>query len=125
MAVADNAVSDAGAAPAAVADGPPAAADRLGGDGGDNAAAGGAGGFDRGMRELEELLSKLNPMAEEFVPPSLAATHMAAGDGSFLHPNFVLPGGGMNYNAAGFNRRVWLIRDLALAFFFLFFGVVI
>ncbi|XP_077248428.1 polyadenylate-binding protein-interacting protein 12-like [Tasmannia lanceolata] len=29
-------------------------------------------GFKRDMRDLEELLSKLNPMAEEFVPPSLA-----------------------------------------------------
>ncbi|XP_020518204.1 polyadenylate-binding protein-interacting protein 12 isoform X2 [Amborella trichopoda] len=28
-------------------------------------------GFKRDMRELEDLLSKLNPMAEEFVPPSL------------------------------------------------------
>ncbi|XP_075513318.1 polyadenylate-binding protein-interacting protein 11-like [Primulina tabacum] len=30
-------------------------------------------GFKKGMRDLEEMLSKLNPMAEEFVPPSLAA----------------------------------------------------
>ncbi|XP_059628953.1 polyadenylate-binding protein-interacting protein 12-like isoform X2 [Cornus florida] len=29
-------------------------------------------GFKREMRDLEEMLSKLNPMAEEFVPPSLA-----------------------------------------------------
>eukprot|EP01018_Ginkgo_biloba_P013246 Gb_06522 [translate_table: standard] len=29
-------------------------------------------GFNRDMRELEDLLSKLNPMAKEFVPPSLA-----------------------------------------------------
>lgn len=28
-------------------------------------------GFNREMRDLEEMLSKLNPMAEEFVPPSL------------------------------------------------------
>ncbi|TYK04620.1 polyadenylate-binding protein-interacting protein 12 [Cucumis melo var. makuwa] len=35
-----------------------------GADGGDT--------FKRDMRDLEELLSKLNPMAEEFVPPSLA-----------------------------------------------------
>uniref|UniRef100_A0A2P2LYP8 Uncharacterized protein MANES_01G055500 n=1 Tax=Rhizophora mucronata TaxID=61149 RepID=A0A2P2LYP8_RHIMU len=28
--------------------------------------------FNRDMRELQELFSKLNPMAEEFVPPSLA-----------------------------------------------------
>ena len=33
------------------------------------------------MRDLEELLSKLNPMAEEFVPPSLA-TSVAGGPGA-------------------------------------------
>ncbi|KAA8540090.1 hypothetical protein F0562_026782 [Nyssa sinensis] len=32
----------------------------------------GGEGFKREMRDLEEMLSKLNPMAEEFVPPSLA-----------------------------------------------------
>ena len=31
----------------------------------------GSEGFKREMRDLEEFLSKLNPMAEEFVPPSL------------------------------------------------------
>ena len=31
--------------------------------------------YKREMRDLEELLSKLNPMAEEFVPPSLANSH--------------------------------------------------
>lgn len=31
--------------------------------------------FNRDMRELRELFSKLNPMAEEFVPPSHANTH--------------------------------------------------
>lgn len=30
------------------------------------------------MRDLEDLLSKLNPMAEEFVPPSLAAASPTA-----------------------------------------------
>ncbi|XP_062191869.1 polyadenylate-binding protein-interacting protein 12-like isoform X2 [Phragmites australis] len=33
---------------------------------------------EREMRDLEELLSKLNPMAEEFVPPSLASPIAAA-----------------------------------------------
>ncbi|KAL6856896.1 hypothetical protein ACP4OV_018278 [Aristida adscensionis] len=33
---------------------------------------------EREMRDLEELLSKLNPMAEEFVPPSLASPAAAA-----------------------------------------------
>ncbi|XP_059667312.1 polyadenylate-binding protein-interacting protein 12 isoform X2 [Cornus florida] len=32
----------------------------------------GGEGFKREMRDLEEMLSKLNPLAEEFVPPSLA-----------------------------------------------------
>ncbi|KAH9651337.1 hypothetical protein KPL70_026706 [Citrus sinensis] len=35
----------------------------------------GGGDFKRDMRELQELYSKLNPMAEEFVPPSLAKTN--------------------------------------------------
>ncbi|KAJ1266955.1 hypothetical protein BS78_07G019500 [Paspalum vaginatum] len=33
---------------------------------------------EREMRDLEDLLSKLNPMAEEFVPPSLASPAAAA-----------------------------------------------
>ncbi|XP_022035197.1 polyadenylate-binding protein-interacting protein 11 isoform X2 [Helianthus annuus] len=32
-------------------------------------------GFDKEMRDLAEMLSKLNPLAEEFVPPSLAAVN--------------------------------------------------
>lgn len=32
-------------------------------------------GFKREMRDLEEMLSKLNPLAEEFVPPSLSNYH--------------------------------------------------
>ncbi|KAL6659541.1 hypothetical protein ACP70R_003581 [Stipagrostis hirtigluma subsp. patula] len=36
---------------------------------------------EREMRDLEELLSKLNPMAEEFVPPSLASPAAAAAAG--------------------------------------------
>ncbi|CAN4089472.1 unnamed protein product [Withania somnifera] len=35
----------------------------------------GGEGFNREMRDLEEMLSKLNPMAEEFVPPSLSTKH--------------------------------------------------
>ena len=31
--------------------------------------------FNRDMRELRDLFSKLNPMAEEFVPPSLSSNH--------------------------------------------------
>uniref|UniRef100_M1CYS0 RNA-binding protein n=1 Tax=Solanum tuberosum TaxID=4113 RepID=M1CYS0_SOLTU len=37
---------------------------------------GGDEGFKREMRDLEEMLSKLNPMAEEFVPPSMANNSM-------------------------------------------------
>jgi RNA recognition motif-containing protein len=40
---------------------------RIGGDDDD-----GGEGFKKEMRDLEEMLSKLNPMAEEFVPPSLS-----------------------------------------------------
>ncbi|KAE9587269.1 hypothetical protein Lal_00004515 [Lupinus albus] len=50
--------------------------------------------FKRDMRDLEELLSKLNPMAEEFVPPSLINNfgYLAAHDAVFGYPNnFVLP----------------------------------
>ncbi|KAL3524456.1 hypothetical protein ACH5RR_017290 [Cinchona calisaya] len=53
-------------------------------------------GFKREMRDLEEMLSKLNPMAEEFVPPSLSAFshHMlfppAAGPFGFSPNNFVI-----------------------------------
>ncbi|KAK4362865.1 hypothetical protein RND71_018106 [Anisodus tanguticus] len=35
----------------------------------------GGEGFNKEMRDLEEMLSKLNPMAEEFVPPSLSTNH--------------------------------------------------
>ncbi|KAG6426605.1 hypothetical protein SASPL_110831 [Salvia splendens] len=49
----------------------------------------GGEGFKREMRDLEEMLSKLNPMAEEFVPPSLVGgqqmlrSPQAAGAGHF------------------------------------------
>ncbi|KAK4734779.1 hypothetical protein R3W88_009040 [Solanum pinnatisectum] len=35
----------------------------------------GGEGFNREMKDLEEMLSKLNPMAEEFVPPSLSSNY--------------------------------------------------
>ncbi|KAK4601137.1 hypothetical protein RGQ29_010631 [Quercus rubra] len=40
--------------------------------GGDSATVSAVESYNRDMRELQELFSKLNPMAEEFVPPSLA-----------------------------------------------------
>lgn len=46
-----------------------------GGSGGEvevNGSDSGEEGLKRDMRELEEMFSKLNPMAEEFLPPSLA-----------------------------------------------------
>ncbi|KAJ4957230.1 hypothetical protein NE237_014013 [Protea cynaroides] len=60
-------------------------------------------GFKRDMRDLEELLSKLNPMAEEFVPPSL--TNHGSPGGNFYTNNFVMhspANGSTNGNA---NRR--------------------
>lgn len=50
---------------------------------------GGDEGFKRDIRDLEELLSKLNPMAEEFVPPSLVN-----GNNNF---NYGLAGGGYGF----------------------------
>nr|GMC93065.1 polyadenylate-binding protein-interacting protein 12-like [Ipomoea batatas] len=62
-------------------------------DGGD----GGGEGFKREkeMRDLEDMLSKLNPMAEEFVPPSLttAGNH---------RPVLLPPGGHFGYDASNF-----------------------
>lgn len=49
--------------------------------------------FKRDMRDLAELLSKLNPMAEEFVPPSLTNSHgyLAGPNAGFGYPNnFIL-----------------------------------
>lgn len=51
----------------------------------------GEDGFKQEMRDLEELLSKLNPMAEEFVPPS-QANYGSSGFGSFFSTNFGLHG---------------------------------
>ncbi|PIA34889.1 hypothetical protein AQUCO_03700273v1 [Aquilegia coerulea] len=44
-------------------------------------------GFKRDIKDLEELLSKLNPMAEEFVPPSLVNGGSA---GNFYVNNFMM-----------------------------------
>ncbi|KAI3974988.1 hypothetical protein MKX01_005099 [Papaver californicum] len=60
-------------------------------------------GFKRDMRDLEELLSKLNPMAEEFVPPSLSNNGLAAG---FYLNNFAMHSNNGNGNGNGnINRR--------------------
>lgn len=60
------------------------------------------------MRDLEELLSKLNPMAEEFVPPSLTNSHgfLAGAAAGFSYPNnFILLNNFANANGQT-NRRV-------------------
>ncbi|KAK4351024.1 hypothetical protein RND71_030337 [Anisodus tanguticus] len=70
----------------------------------------GGEGFKRDMRDLEEMLSKLNPMAEEFVPPSLATNHGGvvpfppAGGEQFGFDafNFVMQAG---FGDGNFNRR--------------------
>lgn len=68
--------------------------------------------FNREMRDLEELLSKLNPMAEEFVPPSLITNYqgyLAAGpNAGFGYPNnFMIQNNSGNANGQ-INRRVWM-----------------
>ncbi|KAG6707614.1 hypothetical protein I3842_06G041200 [Carya illinoinensis] len=73
---------------------------RNGGDGGES--------FNRDLRDLEELLSKLNPMAEEFVPPSLAKNHafFDGGAGGFGYANsFILQSNFGNANANGYIGR--------------------
>ncbi|XP_071929295.1 polyadenylate-binding protein-interacting protein 12-like [Coffea arabica] len=58
----------------------------------------GGEGFKREIRDLEEMLSKLNPMAEEFVPPSLAAVN---------HHHRLLPPAAGHF---GFNANNFLIQ---------------
>lgn len=67
--------------------------------------------FNRDMRELRELFSKLNPMAEEFVPPSLANNNHGGFNNSYalLNNN---NNGNRNGNVNGFNGR----RVLTLSF---------
>ncbi|CAL0319558.1 unnamed protein product [Lupinus luteus] len=66
--------------------------------------------FKRDMRGLEELLSKLNPMAEEFVPPSLTqnlgySAPPGAGAGFGYPSNFVLHNNYGNVNKQNNRRR--------------------
>ncbi|KAM0946731.1 putative RNA recognition motif domain, ataxin-2, RNA-binding domain superfamily [Dioscorea sansibarensis] len=67
-------------------------------------------GFKRDMRDLEELLSKLNPMAEEFVPPSLANNQqgpggLGVGGGRPYSTGFGSPDGVGNGIANGGRRK--------------------
>ncbi|XP_077234163.1 polyadenylate-binding protein-interacting protein 12-like [Tasmannia lanceolata] len=59
-------------------------------------------GFKQDMRDLEELLSKLNPMAEEFVPPSLANHGFGGG---FYSNGFLMHNISGNGNGNGFSNR--------------------
>ncbi|XP_075493217.1 polyadenylate-binding protein-interacting protein 12-like isoform X1 [Primulina tabacum] len=60
--------------------------------------------FKREMRDLEEMLSKLNPMAEEFVPPSLAAFSSGGHHRLLMAPTHVAAAaaGHFGYSANGF-----------------------
>ncbi|KAG6475377.1 hypothetical protein ZIOFF_064595 [Zingiber officinale] len=64
-------------------------------------------GFKQDMRDLAELLSKLNPMAEEFVPPSLGrmASGSVATGGGFFGNRFVVSDGMANGVSAGNSGR--------------------
>ncbi|XP_042433801.1 polyadenylate-binding protein-interacting protein 11-like [Zingiber officinale] len=68
-------------------------------------------GFKREMRDLEELLSKLNPMAQEFVPPSLTAMGNSFGADGVIYPNGLGVGDGVGNggrrkkNGYGHGRR--------------------
>ncbi|RRT56655.1 hypothetical protein B296_00021308, partial [Ensete ventricosum] len=69
-------------------------------------------GFKREMRDLEELLSKLNPMAEEFVPPSLAGMenrYGAAGGGLYASGFEVSNGVGDGGAVGNGGRRVRVV----------------
>ena len=71
------------------------------------------------IRDLEDLLSKLNPMAEEFVPPSLANGHGWSAGAAFGYTNnFVLQAnfGNANGNAG---RRVWFFCFISYVFVWL------
>ncbi|XP_030532367.1 polyadenylate-binding protein-interacting protein 10-like [Rhodamnia argentea] len=58
------------------------------------------------VRELVDMLSKLNPMAEEFVPPSLGQSFAYLADGGFGYPqNFVLQIDGVDGNGHTGRRR--------------------
>lgn len=72
-------------------------------------------GFRKDMRDLEELLSKLNPMAEEFVPSSLHNQSPRSGaDGTSAYPldfaaQHATGNGNSSANRNG-GRRVSLLR---------------
>ncbi|XP_022866749.1 polyadenylate-binding protein-interacting protein 11-like [Olea europaea var. sylvestris] len=59
-------------------------------------------GFKREMRDLAEMLSKLNPMAEEFVPPSLAVNGTGGHHRLMIASPHDAAAGFFGYNANGF-----------------------
>ncbi|XP_022891142.1 polyadenylate-binding protein-interacting protein 12-like [Olea europaea var. sylvestris] len=59
-------------------------------------------GFKREMRDLAEMLSKLNPLAEEFVPPSLAANGAGGHHRLMIASPHEAAAGFFGYNANGF-----------------------
>ncbi|KAL2558818.1 Polyadenylate-binding protein-interacting protein 11 [Forsythia ovata] len=59
-------------------------------------------GFKREMRDLAEILSKLNPMAEEFVPPSLAVNGVGGHHGLMIASPHEAAAGFFGYNTNGF-----------------------
>lgn len=75
----------------------------------------GSEGFKQKMRDLEEMLSKLNPMAEEFVPPSLSNHKTLLPSGG--HPSYT-NNFGMQINPGIANgntaRRVYILHPLLL-----------
>ncbi|KAJ0968639.1 hypothetical protein J5N97_025556 [Dioscorea zingiberensis] len=58
---------------------------------------------ERDVRELQELMSKLNPMAEEFVPPSMMGKSGAADDGSPFD-------GGIANESGGRRRKIGFVQ---------------
>nr|XP_023905606.1 polyadenylate-binding protein-interacting protein 11-like [Quercus suber] len=65
------------------------------------------------MRDLEELLSKLNPLAEEFVPPSLANNHGYFGASGVGYANNVVLTNFGNANGL-MSRRQWNFEGVVL-----------
>ncbi|KAL8519598.1 hypothetical protein ACS0TY_010511 [Phlomoides rotata] len=62
----------------------------------------GGEGFKREMRDLEEMLSKLNPMAEEFVPPSFGSVFGSGNHRFMVAPSHAAAAAGhFGYNANG------------------------
>ncbi|CAL9119773.1 unnamed protein product [Musa acuminata var. zebrina] len=75
-----------------------------------NGVAPGGEGFKREMRDLVDFLSKLNPMAEEFVPPSLAGMgnsygSSGGGSGEFFANDSDMSDGVGNGGAVGIGGR--------------------